>query len=58
MTRLSLATLAALWAAHRIMAGQNHVERTDSNPLIWVQFLEGDGELIDQPTFLGRCNQL
>ena len=28
------------------------------NPLIWVDFLEGDGDPIGDPIFLGRCVQL
>jgi hypothetical protein len=28
------------------------------NPLIWVDFLQGNGDPIGDPTFLGRCNQL
>ena len=31
MTRLSLATLTAVWAAHRIMAGQNHLLNVPMN---------------------------
>jgi hypothetical protein len=28
------------------------------NPLIWVQFLQGNGDPIGDPVFLGRCNKL
>jgi hypothetical protein len=28
------------------------------NPLIWVQYLQGDGTPIGEPQFLGRCNKL
>jgi hypothetical protein len=28
------------------------------NPLIWIQFLQGNGVEIDDPIFLGRCVQL
>jgi hypothetical protein len=28
------------------------------NPLVWVQLLQGNGEAIGEPHFLGRCNKL
>jgi hypothetical protein len=28
------------------------------NPLIWIQFLQGNGDPIGDPQFLGRCNQI
>jgi hypothetical protein len=28
------------------------------NPLIWIQFLQGNGDAIGDPQFLGRCNKL
>jgi len=28
------------------------------NPLIWIQFLQGNGNPIGEPQFLGRCNKI